>query len=178
MSGTTEESEPWDGVERRANPTLSPETIDALTKTHQSMAAVATAMVGLTDALSESVLRQGRGTRNWLIAISLAVFVIGGVVIWGRIEGRQTSGNVREVLSVATATNEANAFLVSCLQDEESDCYTRLRLNEKVVTDADRQLLAQEIMCVGFRLCPPGMTPENVPDLDGLVYVPEPEEAP
>lgn len=140
-------------------------------KIHEAILASAEATTKLADALTNSVLRQGRGIRNWMIGLSLAVIVVGAVVIWGRVEGIRTGETVRN-------TNQQNAELLDCLQDEQSDCFTRLRLNEKVVTDADRQLLAQEIMCVGFRLCPPGMTPENVPDLDGLVFVPEPEDIP
>lgn len=138
-------------------------------KIHEAILASAEATTKLADALTSSVLKQGKGIRNWMIGLSLAVFVIGAVVIWGRVEGRNTGNNVR-------AAVEQNTELLACLQDETSECFTKLRFNEKIVTDADRKLLAQEIMCVGFRLCPPGMTPEDVPDLEGLVFVPETED--
>lgn len=167
-----EEGVAWDGTERRSSSALHPETAEALTAVQEAILANAKSMDRVASAIADAILQQQRSQRRWLAFLTVAVFVIGGVVVWGRVEGVKTGNNVTAALDVSRENNDHVAFLVACLQDEDSFCYEAIEAKERAVRDADRKLMAEEIICYTTGSCPPGMDRNNIPDLRDL---PDPE---
>lgn len=156
----------WDQVERRvAQQPLPPGTIEVLTKNHEAIADVAVAMRDLGNDLVDSQKRQSRGMVIWMMVLSVAVVIALAVsvatLVFSILNARQGRDNFEKLSTVAT-----------CIE-VGGECFDRIEEREKAVTDADRRLLAQEIVCYVTSQCPPGMTPENIPDLADL---PPPEE--
>lgn len=164
----------WEGEERRGvPPAMHPQTLEALALVSAAVSKNADAMLVVAASIGDAVTQQNRFTRRWLAVLTVAVILIGGVVGWGRIEGIRTGNNVSDALTVTNENNAYIAFLVTCLQDENSVCYQTIQAKEKEVRDADRKLMAEEIICYTTGQCPPGMDRNNIPDLRDL---PPPEE--
>lgn len=156
MTDPCEPAEEWDGVERR----LSDPALEELRKTDTAILASANATDRLADALINSVLKQGRSMRNWMVVLSIASMVslcIGG---WSAVQVTQTNNR-------GQVNPERIVNIASCVEPG-SECFNRVAEYNKAITDADRQLLALEIICYVTGECPPGMTPENIPDLEPL----------
>ncbi len=87
MTDPSEPAEGWDGVERR----LSDPALEELRKTDTAILASANATDRLADALINSVLKQGRSMRNWMVVLSFAAIVSLGIGIWSAIQVTQTN---------------------------------------------------------------------------------------
>lgn len=97
-----------------------------------------------------------RGVRVWLAVVSVAVvaalFSL-GVTGSARNSDRNFDGIER---------------VVSCTE-VGGECFERVAERQKAVSDADRKLLAQEIVCFAYGACPPGMDRDSIPGFQGLV---------
>jgi len=154
----------WDGSERRDRQHLTPETIAVLDRNGEAIADVAAAMRELASALVDSQKKQHQGIRVWLGVVSVAVVaVLLSVGLSNRQQGARNFDRIDEV--------------ASCVQ-VGGECFERIAEHQKAITDADRKLLAQEIICFAYGICPSGMDRDSIPDLEGLVPPPEPLSLP
>jgi hypothetical protein len=161
----------WNGIDERrvSQQPLPQETLDLLLAIQQSIADNALAMTNLADALTESADRRDAGMRRWMMVLSGAVIVALVIAVVTLVQVTQTNTRGQE--------NTARIGVIASCVEVGGECFDRIAEREKIVTDADRQLLALEIICYVTRECPEGMTPENIPDLEAIqseVPVPEP----
>lgn len=158
------ESDEYDGPDRRDPVALDPATLAILTSINKSISKNAEAMTQLADALTKAVLRQGRGIRLWQYVLTAATLVLVGLSISARYERSDTAKVVAEVHDCVSSDGEC-----SKRQAATADAYvTQLAAKFQSASDENRKKLAIEIVCYVGAGCPPGMTKDNIPDLQGL----------
>lgn len=158
----------WEGEERRTPGALDDKFLEALTKTYEVIGDHAKSNVYLADALTASVLRQGRTVRIWLAVLS--VFMVALMLF---------EVNTRFAINDAARVTESNNRIASEVEDcvtpnggctkrqaAVADAYVTVLIDKfQAANEANRKVLAEELICYTEDRCPPGMDRNNLPDL-------------
>lgn len=165
------EQEAWKGEERRSPTALDDRFLDALLKTNEQIGEHAKSNVYLADALSVSVLRQGRTVRIWLALLSV---VVAGLMLFEV----TTRVAINDAARVAESNNRIAAEVEDCVtpdgactkrQAATADAYITILIDKfQKANDDNRKLLAEELICYTENRCPVGMDRNNLPDLSNV----------